>query len=99
MSTYPVDIKSVNITTATTTTVFDGPARILGVSWVQPTNVSAGTITFNDDTTAVWVVDVGASTTHTNNFGYINLPGTGIKVNTSLKVTNVVVTHVTVYYG
>jgi len=27
------------------------------------------------------------------------LPGTGIKADTSLKVTNAVVTHVTVYYG
>ena len=86
-------------TTATTTTVFDGPARILGVSWVQPTNVAAGTITFNDDTTAVWVVNVGASTTHTSNYGQIMLPGTGIKVSDSLKVTNVITTHVTVYYG
>ena len=39
MSTYSVDIKTVNITTATTTTIFDGPARVLGVSWVTPTNV------------------------------------------------------------
>jgi len=99
MSTYSVDIKTVNITTATTTTIFDGPARVLGVSWVTPTNVGAGTITFNDDTTAVWIVNVGASTTHTSNYGQIMLPGTGIKVNTSLKVTNSVVTHVTVYYG
>ena len=99
MSTYPVDIKSYNITSANTYTVFNGPARILGVSWVQPTNVAAGTITFNDDTTAVWVVNVGASTTHTSNYGQIMLPGTGIKVSDSLKVTNVITTHVTVYYG
>ena len=39
MSTYPVDIKAVNITSAATTTVFDGPARVLGVSWSQPSNV------------------------------------------------------------
>ena len=42
MSTYPVDIKTVNITTATTTTIFDGPARVLGLSWVIPTNVGVG---------------------------------------------------------
>ena len=104
MSTYPVDIKTANITSATTTTVFDGPARILGLSWVQPYNVAAGTITVNDDTTAVWVVDVP----RTNDSdagdsksvaGSIMLPGTGIKVNTSLKVTNAITTHVTVYYG
>ena len=63
MSTYPVDIKAVNITSASTTTVFDGPARVLGVSWSQPTNVAAGTITVNDNTTAVWVIDVPASNT------------------------------------
>ena len=99
---YPVDIKTVNITTATTTTVFDGPARILGLSWVVPTNVAAGTITVNDDTTAMWVVDTpqtNASGYKSPVFGKIMLPGTGIRASTSLKVTNAVVTHVTVYYG
>ena len=99
---YPVDIKTVNITTATTTTIFDGPARILGLSWVVPTNVAAGTITVNDNTTAMWVVNTPATdtTSHKNpSHGNIMLPGTGIRANTSLKVTNVAVTHVTVYYG
>ena len=102
MSTYPVDIKTKNITTATTTTIHAGPARILGLSWVVPTNVAVGTITVNDDTTAMWVVDTPA--TNTTDYkspvtGKIMLPGTGIRANTSLKVTNVAVTHVTVYYG
>ena len=99
---YPVDIKTVNITTATTTTIFDGPARILGLSWVVPTNVGVGTITVNDDTTAMWVVNTPATdtTSHKNpSHGNIMLPGTGIRATTSLKVTNAVVTHVTVYYG
>ena len=39
---YPVDIKTVNITSATTTTIHAGSARILGLSWVVPTNVAAG---------------------------------------------------------
>ena len=104
MSTYPVDIKTANITSATTTTVFDGPARILGVSWVQPYNVAAGTITFLDDSSSVWVVDVP----RTNDSdagdsksvaGSIMLPGTGIRCGTKLKVTNAVTTHLTVYYG
>ena len=102
MSTYPVDIKAVNITSASTTTVFDGPARVLGVSWTQPTNVGAGTITVNDNTTAVWVIDVPASNVTDHKapvWGHIMLPGTGIRAGTSLKVTNVAVTHVTVYYG
>ena len=99
---YPVDIKTVNITTATTTTIHAGPARILGLSWVVPTNVAVGTITVNDDTTAMWVVDTPA--TNTTDYkspvhGHIMLPGTGIRAGTSLKVTNVAVTHVTVYYG
>ena len=99
---YPVDIKTVNITTATTTTIHGGAARILGLSWVVPTNVAAGTITVNDDTTALWVVDTPA--TNTTDYkspvhGHIMLPGTGIRAGTSLKVTNVAVTHVTVYYG
>jgi len=99
---YPVDIKTVNITSATTTTIFNGPARILGLSWTVPSNVGVGTITVNDNTTAMWVVNTPATdtTSHKNpSHGNIMLPGTGIRANTSLKVTNAVVTHVTVYYG
>ena len=99
---YPVDIKTANITTATTTTIKSGSARILGLSWVVPTNVAAGTITVNDNTTALWIVNTPA--TNVSGYlspvtGHIKLPGTGIRAGTSLKVTNVAVTHVTVYYG
>ena len=99
---YPVDIKTVNITTATTTTIKSGSARILGLSWVVPTGVAAGTITVNDNTTALWIVNTPA--TNISGYlspvtGHIKLPGTGIRAGTSLKVTNVAVTHVTVYYG
>ena len=99
---YPLDIKTVNITTATTTTIKSGSARILGLSWVVPTNVAAGTITVNDDTTALWIVNTPATniTSYLSPVtGQIKLPGTGIRAGTSLKVTNVAVTHVTVYYG
>ena len=99
---YPVDIKTVNITTATSTTIKTGSARILGLSWAVPSNVAVGTITVLDDTTAVWVVDTPATntTSHKNpSHGNIMLPGTGILCKTSLVVTNAVVTHVTVYYG
>ena len=99
---YPVDIKTANIVTATSTTVKSGATRILGLSWVVPTNVGVGTITVNDDTTAMWVVNTPATNTtshKTPSHGSIMLPGTGIKADTSLKVTNAVVTHVTVYYG
>ena len=99
---YPVDIKTVNITTATTTTIKSGSARILGLSWVVPTNVGVGTITVNDDTTAMWIVNTPATNTTSYLspvFGHIMLPGTGIRCGTKLKVINAIVTHVTVYYG
>ena len=102
MSTYPVDIKTVNIVSATSTTIFDGPARILGLSWVVPTNVAVGTITVLDNLTAIWVVNTPATNTtshKTPSHGSIMLPGTGIRAHTSLEVTNAIVTHVTVYYG
>ena len=99
---YPVDIKTANITTATTTTVKAGATRILGLSWVVPTNVAVGTITVLDDSTTVWIVNTPATNTTAHKSpsqGKIMLPGTGIRCGTSLKVTNAVVTHVTVYYG
>ena len=99
---YPVDIKTANIVTATTTVVKEGSARILGLSWVVPTNVAVGTITVYDDTTAVWVVDTPATNTTDHkspSTGKIMLPGTGIRCGTKLKVINAIVTHVTVYYG
>ena len=99
---YPVDIKTANITTAKTTVVKEGATRILGLPWVVPTNVAVGTITVYDDTTAVWIVNTPA--TNTTSYlspvtGKIMLPGTGIRCGTKLKIINAVVTHVTVYYG
>ena len=99
---YPVDIKTANITTATTTTVKEGATRILGLSWVVPTNVAVGTITVYDDTTVVWVVNTPQTNVSSHlspSQGKIMLPGTGIRCGTKLKVINAVVTHVTVYYG
>ena len=99
---YPVDIKTANIVAAGTTTVKEGSARILGLSWTVPSNVGVGTITVYDDSVAVWVVDTPATdtTSHKNpSHGNIMLPGTGIRCGTKLKVINAIVTHVTVYYG
>ena len=99
---YPVDIKTANIVTAGTTTVKEGSARILGLSWTVPSDVGVGTITVYDDSVAVWVVDTPATdtTSHKNpSHGNIMLPGTGIRCGTKLKVINAIVTHVTVYYG
>ena len=102
MSTYPVDIKSKNVTSATTTTVFDGPGRILAVSFAQPANVAVGTITLLDNAATVAVIDTPATSDSTNQagiFGYLQFPGTGLYCKTKIKVTNVVTTHLTVYYG
>ena len=102
MSTYPVDIKSYNITSANTYTVFDGPGRILAVSFAQPANVAVGTITLLDNATTVAVIDTPATNDASNKagiFGYLQFPGTGLYCKTKIKVTNVVTTHLTVYYG
>ena len=99
---YPVDIKTANIVTATSTTVKSGATRILGLSWVVPTGVAAGTITVLDNATTLWIVNTPATNVTANLSpvtGKIMLPGTGIRATTSLKVTNVAVTHITVYYG
>ena len=102
MSTYPVDIKSYNITTANTHTVFDGPGRILAVSFAQPANVAVGTITLLDNAATVAVIDTPDTSDSTNQagvFGYLQFPGTGLYCKTKIKVTNVLTTHLTVYYG
>ena len=99
-----MNIKSANITSATTTTVFNGPGRIVGVSWVQPYNVAAGTITLLDSSTTVAVIDVP----RTNDSdagdsksvaGSIMFPHQGFRCETSIKCTNAITTHVTVYYA
>ena len=99
-----MDVKSGNITTATTTTVFNGPGRILGVSWVQPYNVAAGTITLLDSSTTV----AGVNVPQTNDSdagdsksisGSIMFPGRGFRCETSIVCTNAITTHVTVYYN
>ena len=99
---YPVDIKTANIVAAGTTTVKEGATRILGLSWVVPTNVAVGTITVLDDSTTVWIVNTPQTnvSSHLSPVaGKIMLPGTGIRCGTSLVVTNAIVTHVTDYYG
>ena len=98
-----MEIKSVNITTATTTTVSQ-PGRIVGVTWVQPYNVAAGTITLLDGSTSLAIIDVP----RTNDSdagdsksvsGSIMFPHQGFRCETSILCTNAVTTHVTVYYN
>ena len=98
-----MNIKSVNITTATTTTVSQ-PGRIVGVTWVQPYNVVAGTITLLDGSTSLAIIDVP----RTNDSdagdsksvqGSIMFPGEGFRCETSIVCTNAITTHVTVFYS
>ena len=99
-----MEIKSGNITTATTTTVFAGPGRIVGVSWVQPYNVAAGKITLSDGSTSLAIIDIP----RTNDSdagdsksvqGSIMFPGEGFRCETSIVCTNAITTHVTVFYA
>ena len=92
MSTYPVNVKAntTSIKTATTHTIFDGPARCLGIYMVQ------------DAGTAVAFFDLPATDDASNKGAitqYVQFPGTGIKCDTSLKVTLSAATPVTVFYG
>ena len=102
MSTYPVDVKAVEKSTAATHTIFGGPARIVGLYINKEPNVAQSTVTLQDDSTSVAVFTVRA-TTNTNGDGltqYIQFPGTGIKCNTSLKLTiATAVTYCTVIFG
>ena len=64
-------------------------------------NVGASAVTIKNDTTVVAHFDVPA-TDNTNGAGlatYVQFPGTGIKCDTSLKVTLDRATPVTVFFG
>ena len=104
MSTYPVNIKSsvTSIKTAATHVIFAGPARCLGIYMVQPKDTVATTIKIQDDTTDVAFFDLPATDDASNKGAitqYVQFPGTGIKCDTSLKVTLSAATPVTVFYG
>ena len=100
MSTYPVDVKAVEKSTAATHTIFGGPARIVGLYINKEPNLAQSTVTLQDDSTSVAVF---TATTNTNGDGlteYIQFPGTGIKCSTSLKLTiATTVTYCTVIFG
>ena len=102
MSTYPVDVKAVQKSTAATHTIFAGPGRIVGLYINKEPNLAQSTVTLQDDSTSVAVFTVRA-TNNTNGDGltqYIQFPGTGIKCNTSLKLTiATAVTYCTVIFG
>ena len=101
MSTYPVDVKSANHSSVATHAIFAGPARVVGIYMSKEKNVGASAVTIKNDTTVVAHFDVPA-TDNTNGAGlatYVQFPGTGIKCDTSLKVTLDRATPVTVFFG
>ena len=102
MSTYPVDVKAVQKSTAATHTIFAGPGRIVGLYISKEPNLAQSTVTLQDDSTTVAEFTVRA-TNNSNGAGmteYIQFPGTGIKCNTSLKLTiATAVTYCTVIFG
>ena len=104
MSTYPVNVKSntTAVATAATHTIFAGPARCLGIYMVQPKDLAASTVTIQDDSTAVAIFNLPATDDSSNKGAvtqYVQFPGTGIKCDTSLKVTLNRATPVTVFFG
>ena len=104
MSTYPVNVKanSTTVATAATHTIFAGPARCLGIYMVQPKDLAASTVTIQDDATAVAIFNLPATDDSSNKGAvtqYVQFPGTGIKCDTSLKVTLDRATPVTVFFG
>ena len=89
MSTYPVDVKAVQKSTAATHTIFAGPGRIVGLYINKEPNLAQSTVTLKDDSTTVAEFTVRA-TNNTNGAGiteYIQFPGTGIRCATSIKLT------------
>jgi len=89
-------ISSFSVTAAASNqTVYSGPARILGVYYMN--DAATGTIVLYDDATEVFKIQIpdGSSTENAN---YIEFPGDGIRVDTSLKYTFTLVKYRTILY-
>ena len=87
MSTYPVDVKSVNHSAVGTHAVFAGPARAVGIYLSKEKSLAASTVTLKDDSTVLAHFDVPATN---NSVGagitqYVQFPGTGFRASTALK--------------
>ena len=91
MSTYPVNIKSTNITSTGTGTIFAGPCRILGLYYNGSTG--AGSIEILDNATSLCTIASGTGTV------YMQFPGTGLRCQTSGKCTLTTIDEVTFFYG
>ena len=102
MSTYPVDVKSVNHSAVGTHAVFAGPARAVGIYLSKEKNLAASTVTLKDDSTVIAHFDVPA-TNNSDGAGitqYVQFPGTGIRCDTSLNVTiSGAITSSSVFFG
>ena len=75
--------------------IYAGPARILGVYYMN--DAATGTIVLYDDATEVFKIQIPDGAT-TENSNYIEFPGDGIRVDTSLKYTLTLVKYATIFY-
>jgi len=99
MSTYPVDIKSTQLTSAgAAQTIFAGPCRILGVYYLSDV-ASGGSIEILDGTTSVCKFAVPDGTSQHEIPYYMEFPGTGLYCGTSGKATLTTINKVTFFYG
>ena len=94
MSTYPVDIKSTNLTS--TGTIFAGPCRVLGVYY--DATAGAGTIEILDNATSLCTLNTPDGSTYSHS-QYLQFPGTGLRCLTSGKATLTTINKVTFFYG
>jgi len=99
MSTYPVDIKSTQLTSAgAAQTIFAGPCRILGVYYLSDV-ASGGSIEILNGTTSVCKFAVPNGTSEHEQPYYIEFPGTGLYCATSGKATLTTITDATFFFG
>ena len=89
-------ISSFSVTAAgSNQSIYAGPARILGVYYMN--DAATGTIVLYDDATEVFKIQIPDGAT-TENSNYIEFPGDGIRVDTSLKYTYTLVKYGTILY-
>jgi hypothetical protein len=89
-------ISSFSVTAAgSSQSIYAGPARILGVYYMN--DAATGTIILYDDATEVFKIQIPDGAT-TENSNYIEFPGDGIRVDTSLKYTFTTVKYGTILF-
>jgi len=99
MGTYPVDIKSTQLTSAgAAQTIFGGPCRILAVYYLSDV-ASGGSIEILDSTTSVCKFAVPDGTSEHEQPYMLVFPGTGLYCKTSGKATLTTITDATFFFG